>query len=143
VVSGHDRHPDRAPARRQRRSELAQRAPGGSQRLAHRPLAQLQQITEQDEAVDAGESVDQRGADLGTPRQIALGARAQVQVGYDECAQRGRIPRSGSRERLADRLGQHEADVLGDDLELPYVLGAAATEELDQALDQLLRGARA
>src|SRR5947209_4393274 len=43
---------------------------------------------------------------------------------------------------LADRLGQHEPDVLLDDLELLHVAGPARPEELDQALDELLGCAR-
>src|SRR5437588_1760464 len=49
----------------------------------------------------------------------------------------------GARQRLADLLREHEAHVLLDDLELGDVGGAAALEELDEALHQLLRRARA
>src|SRR3954454_10466432 len=44
---------------------------------------------------------------------------------------------------LADRLGEHEAHVLLDDLELLDLLGAARAEEGDEALDELLRRAGA
>jgi len=46
-------------------------------------------------------------------------------------------------EGLADRLGEHEAHVLLDDLELLDVLGPARPEEGDKALDELLGGAGA
>src|SRR5436190_2434243 len=42
------------------------------------------------------------------------------------------------REPLPDRLGQHEAHVLLDDLELLDVADAAGAEEVDEALDELL-----
>ena len=45
-------------------------------------------------------------------------------------------------ERLPDLLGEHEADVLLDDLELRHVARAAGAEELDKPLDQLLGGTR-
>ena len=47
--------------------------------------------------------------------------RAEVQVGDDQRAQRGRLSGLASgrgRQRLADRLGEHEAHVLPDHLEL-------------------------
>jgi hypothetical protein len=47
----------------------------------------------------------------------------------------------GGRHRLADRLGEHEADVLLHDLELLYVAGAPRHEEVDQALDEFLGSA--
>ena len=49
----------------------------------------------------------------------------------------------GCGHRLADLLGQHEADVLLDHLELLDVLCAALAERLHEALNQLLGSARA
>ena len=46
-------------------------------------------------------------------------------------------------EVFADALGQHEAHVLADDLELRHVLHAAVGEERDEPLDELLGRARA
>ncbi len=43
-------------------------------------------------------------------------------------------------EVLAHRLGEHEAHVLADDLELLDGLGAALAEEGDEPMDQLLGG---
>jgi hypothetical protein len=41
-------------------------------------LAQLENVAEEDEAIDAGKRCGEGAADLGTPRQIALGARAEM-----------------------------------------------------------------
>ena len=51
------------------------------------------------------------------------------------------LPRA--RRLLPDHLRQHEAHVLAQHLELGDVLGPARAEEIDQALDELLRRARA
>src|SRR5947209_20591789 len=52
-------------------------------------------------------------------------------------------PLSGRRRGLADRLGQHEAHVLLDHLELAHVCHAPASEVVDQPLHELLRCAGA
>src|SRR6059058_4848189 len=54
---------------------------------------------------------------------------------------RGRSARGG-RGGLADRLWQHEADVLADHVELGDVAHAAGAEEVNELLDEVLRRAR-
>src|SRR5436190_7662665 len=64
----------------------------------------------------------------GPSRPTRSGSRARVRYGSRRLRGEG----------LTDRLGEHEADVLLDDLELLDLLGAAGAEEGDQALDELL-----
>ena len=85
----------------------------------------------------------QRGA-LGLPAQhVGPAARAEVEVGDDECPQRSILAEPCRLQRpLADHLREHEADVLVHHFELLHVGGSAGPEELDQPLHELLRRAR-
>ena len=69
-----------------------------------------------------------------TRRPHARPARARGRAPPPHMRRRPGITPTAAAHRLADRLGEHEADVLLDDLELLDVLRAARAEEVDEAL---------
>ncbi len=81
----------------------------------------LERVSEQDEAVGIACRLEQRRACLRLARDIDLGARTEMQVGDDQRAGQLGSLGGGRRQRLAKRLGKHEADVLLDHLELADV----------------------
>ena len=100
---------------------------GDRHRLRRAALQQLDGVAEQDEAVDVVERAEQRRERLRVAQDVALEARAEVQVGDDERAHGRRDdarpagppspvpdPRAARRVRLAPlRPGGPEAMVVG------------------------------
>jgi hypothetical protein len=77
VVAGGDDDLDLA----DRRAELGEEGEGELQRRAERPLAQLDDVPEQDQALGAAQLLEQDRADLGVAEHVAAARDAQVQVG--------------------------------------------------------------
>ena len=82
VVTG-DEHD---PAPRHRPAQLLEERLGQLQHPRQRQLAQLERVAEQDEAVGAGDLLQQRAADRRVQQQVLAGGRAEVQVGDDRRA---------------------------------------------------------
>jgi hypothetical protein len=86
VVAGHQHDLGRGGvgALRQRRAEPLEERPRERKRVAQRTLAQLDRVTEQNDALDPAERVVEQLAQLGPAQQVAAGAAAEVEVGDDE-----------------------------------------------------------
>jgi hypothetical protein len=54
-------------------------------------VAQLEHIAQQDQAIDAVQRLQERGAQLGAAQDVDAAARTQVQVGEDERAHRAAL----------------------------------------------------
>jgi hypothetical protein len=52
-------------------------------------VAELEQVTEQHEAIATRCGVEQRRQPIGAPEDVALGLRPEVQIGDDQRAQSG------------------------------------------------------
>ena len=61
-------------------TEVLEEGPCGVDRVAARPVAQLEQVAEQDQPVDVGELGEQRLAQLGPAQQVDVVARTEVDV---------------------------------------------------------------
>ena len=70
----------------ERRPDRLEHRPRRGERLAQRPVAQLERVAEQHEAVDAVQALQQRAARGGPAQDVDAGARAEVEVGDDEGA---------------------------------------------------------
>jgi hypothetical protein len=68
---------------RERAPEVLEERPRGGQRFALRAVAQLEHIAEQHHALDVGDRLQQRRAQLGAAQQIGSGDAAEVQIGDD------------------------------------------------------------
>ena len=101
----------------ERGADRAQHRLSHSERIARRPVTKFDHVAEQDQAIDAVERRKQASTRTVAAERVPLGARTKVQVGYDQRARGRSQSRSGvAGQSLADRLGEHEADVLLDDL---------------------------
>ncbi len=67
----------------ERAPEVLEEGPRGGQRFAHRPVAQLEHVSEQHHALDVRDRLEQRCAQLGAAQQIGSGDAAEVQIGDD------------------------------------------------------------
>jgi hypothetical protein len=84
VVAGHDRN---LGAGRQRAGQIGAEPLRRPQRVAHRTLAQLEHIAEQDETIDPLQRSQQSRPRLLTTQQIKSGERPQMEVGDDQRTQ--------------------------------------------------------
>ena len=73
-------------ASRERLGELRQRGRGGVERLAQRPVAQLEHVAEQDEPVDALDRLEQPGPKRLAAQQIGAAAKPEVEIRNDRGA---------------------------------------------------------
>ena len=142
VVARHDH--DLA-ALAERGADRPQHRLGRRERIARRPVTELDHVAEQHQAIDAVERREQRARGPSRAQHIAARcARRGAGRRRPACARPLPVQVGGvARQRLADRLGEHEADVLLDDLELLHVARARDPEELDQPLYELVGGAGA
>ena len=85
------------------RAERAQHRLGDLHRLARAPLQQLDDVAEQHQALDAVQRGEQRLERLGAAQDVAPEAGAEVQVGDDERASRGRDDATPTGRRLRRR----------------------------------------
>ena len=156
-----------SPASARPRSSKNGRAAASASRS--RPVAQLEHVAEQDHAVGVSGGLEQRAraARRGAAGRSASDA-AEVQVGDDQRAHRspaGHAPTAGCAEPsngrmlrrrpdhavrarrpgdgLANLLGQHEADVLADDIELGDVAARRARGTSRRARSTRFSGALA
>jgi hypothetical protein len=72
VIAGDDRELARAldGAARQRRPDVFQKWTRGGHRFAQRPVAQLEHVSQQHHALDVGDGLEQRRAQLGAAQEI-------------------------------------------------------------------------
>ncbi len=139
MIARHDHH---LAASAEGRSDRSQDVLRRGERLAQRPLPKLDHVTEQHQPVVSRQRLDQRCARRRLTEDIGAAAHTEMQVGDDQRAQVSRFLCGGVRDRFADRLREHEADVLMNDLELLNVGRSAGAEVRDEALDQFLGRAR-
>jgi hypothetical protein len=85
MIAGDDHH---LSAGAQGRADLFQRLGRRRQRVAQRPVPELQQVTQQDEAIAVGERAQQRWAGLGDPENVGDAPRPEVQIRDDQRSQR-------------------------------------------------------
>ena len=91
VVSGDDDDLASAP---EGRAELAQHRRAGRERVANRPVPQLERVAEEHEAVELGEARAERRPLAVTAQHIRPAVRAEVKVRDDQGAQRSTRTRS-------------------------------------------------
>jgi hypothetical protein len=98
VIAGHQhdlgrrggaRVPIRPGAPRERGAESLEERPRVRERVAQRPLAQLDGVAEQDDPLDPVERLEQRRAQLLAPQQVVARASAEVEIGDDERGSQG------------------------------------------------------
>ena len=84
VVAGDDQNLGVAGGLGQVREERG----GELERLAQRPVAQLDDVAEQDHSVGSLGRLEQRRSEALAAQQVVVGARAEVQVGDDQGSHR-------------------------------------------------------
>jgi hypothetical protein len=85
VVAGRDHQlplPGRCPTG-QGTAEILEEGAGDGERVAYRPVAQLEHVAEQHHSLHVGDHVEQRPAQLLAPQQVGPRAAAEMQVGDD------------------------------------------------------------
>ena len=94
VVAGHE---DDLAAGPERAADRPQDRLGDGERVARGPVAQLERVAEQHEAVDAVEALEQPREHRRAREDVERELRAEVQVGDDERSQRATPSRRGPR----------------------------------------------
>ena len=67
--------------------EVPERRLGRRERIAHRPLAKLEHVAEQDQPLHPRQRLPQRRPELRAAEKIAFRTRPEVEVGDDQRAQ--------------------------------------------------------